>query len=474
LGRSGSQAVRTVTATSGNLTSDDIDLTYLESATLTFYYYIEQSNSATDLILKFYDGTSYNVISNLGGGTTGIWIEYTYVFLPMDLLLYDVNNFRIQFVHSLTVNEFFRVDDLIFVYSIDEPEPPEPPEGGGFIGSITEPGDRNLTTETFSLENITSATLSFYHKYDLISGLNGVVIQVGTFNGTKWYYEYVIPDTLYPGNYNISESRFDDYGNDMLWCYNGISGNGRYSWDYVQVDLDNWSGHSNVRVRFLFMWSDWGSNGRYYIDDVEIRVKRDDNEALTPNNLDQWELTSTDAHSGTYSWWNHNPVTGNLSASLDNSLYTRPIDLTNARDATLSAYFKFNINASAGNPPDGFRVEISDDNGVTWKTITLGIRAAWGVSGNESDIQDGIMDGKSYTGLDPDFDRWVEAGTLTRLNCDISGWTGKVIMIRFRVVTASDDNPYFFNHHSEWYGPTAQFGGFYIDDVTVIGASLLA
>jgi len=46
-------------------------------------------------------------------------------------------------------------------------------------------------------------------------------------------------------------------------------------------------------------------------------------------------------------------------------------------------------------------------------------------------------------------------------------------MIRFRVVTAADDNPYFFDHHLEWWGPGAEFGGFYIDDITVTGNSLL-
>ena len=461
----------------GDLTSDDIDLSKTDAVTLSFYYKLKKTEG-TDLNVYLYDGTSYNLILQLADGTENAWLSITYPFSPLEVLQYSVSNFRIRITSVLESDESVWVDLVSLSWTEPAPPPPPPPppppeDGGGFIGNVTEPGDRNLTTETFSLENVTSATLSFYHKYNLQSGLNGVVVQVGTFNGTNWNFEYIIPNTLYPGNYNTSDPRDDDYGQDMLWCYNGISGNGRYTWDYVEVDLDNWTGQANIRVRFLFMWSYWGNDGKYYVDDVVVKVMRDDDEKLTATNLDQWELTDTDSHSGTHSWWNHNPDTGNLSGNLDNSLYSRPIDLTNARNATLSAYFKFNINASAGNPPDGFRVEVSDDNGVTWKTITLGIRAAWGVSGNESDIQDGVSDGKSYTGLDPDGDRWVEAGTLTRLNCDISGWTGNVIMIRFRVVTASDDNPYFFGNHLEWYGPGAAFGGFYIDDITVTGASLL-
>ncbi|MCK5559974.1 MAG: hypothetical protein KAJ51_05250, partial [Thermoplasmata archaeon] len=181
-------------------------------------------------------------------------------------------------------------------------------------------------------------------------------------------------------------------------------------------------------------------------------------------------------HSGNYCWWNHNATSNSFSGGLDNSLYTRPLDLTNARDATLSAYFKFNINKTSARPPDGFRVEISNDNGMTWLQLNLGFRTAWGLSGDEADIEDGKNDGKSYTGLDvygedAVQDYWVESNTLTRLNCNLTGWRGSVIMLRFRVITASDDNPYFGANHIE--DSTVGFGGFYIDDVIIVGNSLL-
>jgi hypothetical protein len=473
-GQAGSQAVKADKNEDGYLISDNINLVNANSATLEFYYRLD-TNAIGDFTLEYYDGTGYNLIAQLGTQPqTPVWNHFYQV---INLATYKITDFRIRFDAVLGNNEFMWIDNvwLNWTEPAPPPPPPEPGEEGeeGFLGNITDPGDRNLTTGTFSLVNVSSATLSFYHKYNLASGINGVVIQVGTFNGTNWSFEYVVPYQLYPGNYNNSESRYDDYNNEMRWCYNGISGNGRFTWDYVEVNLDNWTGQQDLRIRFLFMWSNWSYGGGYYIDDVEIRVNRDDAENLTTANLDQWGLTSSDAHSGNYCWWNRNPETGNLSGGLDNSLYSRPIDLTNARNASLSAYFKFNINSAAGLPPDGFRVEISDDNGVSWKTITLGVRAAWGVSGNESDIDDGMIDGKSYTGLDPDNDRWVEASTLTRLNADISGWTGNVILIRFRVVTASDDNPYFGADHYEWYGPGAAFGGFYVDDITITGYSLL-
>ncbi|MCK5561202.1 MAG: hypothetical protein KAJ51_11430, partial [Thermoplasmata archaeon] len=467
------QAVQADKTNDGYLISDNIVLSNANYATLEFYYRIA-TNDIDDIILYYFDGGAYNLIFKMGNQAQTP--EWNHFYQVIDLATYKIPDFRIRFDATLGNNEFVWIDTVWLNWTEPAPPPP-PPEPGedeeGFLGNVTDPGDRNLTTETFSLVNVSSATLTFYHKYYLASGINGVVIQVGTFNGTNWSFEYVIPNQLYPGNFNDSDTKYDDYGNDMRWCYNGISGNGRFTWDYVVVELDNWTGQQYLRVRFLFMWSNWSYGGSYYIDDVEIRIKRDDDDNLTINNLDQWGLTTADAHSGNYCWWNRNPLVGNLTGGLDNSLYSRPIDLTNARNATFSAYFKFNINSKAGIPPDSFRVEVSDDNGVNWRTITLGVRAAWGVSGNDSDIDDGLIDGKSYTGLDPDNDRWVEAGTLTRLNCDITGWTGNVILIRFRVVTASDDNPYFGAQHYEWYGPGVNFGGFYVDDITITGYSLL-
>ena len=106
---------------------------------------------------------------------------------------------------------------------------------------------------------------------------------------------------------------------------------------------------------------------------------------------------------------------------------------------------------------------------MSWKAINYGVRAAWGISGNDSDITDGVPgDGKSYTGINSG-DNWVEAGSLTRLNCDLTGWAGEVIRVRFRVVTASDANPYFRDKH--YQSVTAGFGGFYVDDVIIFGFS---
>lgn len=332
-------------------------------------------------------------------------------------------------------------------------------------------------TNSFSLVGINSAKLSFYHKYDLYEGYNGALILVGTRTPPNvWNYRYVTPTQLYSSNLWVDKTEYDDFGNKMLWCYNGVSGNSQFDWEYVEVDLKDFIGQQYVRINFSMQLYGGGGGGGWWLDDVEITVSRSDSVALTSAIKDQWELTTADSHSGNYCWWNHNASQSTFQGGLDNSLYTRAIDLTNARFATLSAYFKFNINKTNGAPPDGFRVEVSDDNGQNWKQINIGTRAAWGISGNESDLDDGLLDGKCYTGLDvygddSDQDDWVEASTLTRLACNLSGWSGSVIMLRFRVITASDTNPYFGANHME--NGSAGFGGLFIDDVIIYGDSLL-
>ena len=148
-----------------------------------------------------------------------------------------------------------------------------------------------------------------------------------------------------------------------------------------------------------------------------------------------------------------------MKDGIDNSLMSIAIDLTRARTAQLSAYLKFNINDEGGAPPDGFRIEITKDNGITWEAINLGVRSAWGVSGTDNSGT------ASYTGHDTG-GNWIEVGSLTRVMADLSDWSGNVIHIRFRVVT---NNAAGYDHYKD---SSAGFGGFYTDDVMITGETL--
>ncbi|MEW5938003.1 MAG: hypothetical protein AB1665_09355, partial [Candidatus Thermoplasmatota archaeon] len=194
---------------------------------------------------------------------------------------------------------------------------------------------------------------------------------------------------------------------------------------------------------------------------VRLRVYRG-SAPLSQQTVEMWEyVASADAHSGDYMWWNRDP-NGTMRPGIDNALETMPIDLTNALNVTLGAYFRFNINNADGMPPDGFRVEITTDNGMIWIPINLGARAAWNLSGTDTVIKDN----KSYSGVEDPVvgNYWVEAGTLTRLNIDLSQFRGNQVRLRFRLVT--NNHPAYL--HYKIIGP---FYGFMVDDVTVKGTT---
>jgi len=253
----------------------------------------------------------------------------------------------------------------------------------------------NLTTREFKLSNYNKAFLSFWQSYDLLYTENGGVVQVGTsiLPGGPFKYTYTNPTMPYTGNLRIDKHVYDNYGNEIKWAWNGRSGGGTSNWEYQQVDLSSFISVARpwVKVRFSFYTWGYGNGGGWSIDDVKVAVQRKEATAITNAVSDQWQYyewhsgidpAELQPYSGTHMWWNHNPTAGNdLASGIDNSLYTRSIDLTNAKDASLSAYFKFNFNDAAGRPPNGFRVEVTQDNGVTWNPINLGVRSSWGVSG---------------------------------------------------------------------------------------------
>ncbi|MCD6461870.1 MAG: VWA domain-containing protein, partial [Thermoplasmata archaeon] len=180
-------------------------------------------------------------------------------------------------------------------------------------------------TETFSLAGVDSATLSFYHKYNLAIGVNGGVVMVGnSTDGTSFLYRYMIPKESYPGNLWLEETEYDDFNRVVRWCYNGVSAGGTFDWEHSEVDLSPFVGSQYVRVRFVYYDYGGGGGGGWWLDDIKVSVTRSDDLNVTTDSWDQWALTSSDSHSGLYSWHNVDPSKGYFKGGLDNSLYTQP------------------------------------------------------------------------------------------------------------------------------------------------------
>jgi len=338
--------------------------------------------------------------------------------------------------------------------------------------------NKTAVTDTFNLTNHESATLSFWHKYNLTADQNGVFLQVGFKDITQgginnWDWKYVNPAS-YTGNLSASETVSDTWANPITNCWNNISD----EWEYVEINLLDHvpvAYSDEVRVKFNYTQFGGGSGDGWYVDDVRITASRMENVTIEPNFKDIWQMTNTTSHSGENCWSNVDPLTGDVRGGIDNSLTTMPIDLTNAMDVDFTAYMKFNINEHGGAPPDRFRVEVTKDEGVAWTAINLGVRSAWNVSGTGNDIDDGAADGKAYSGLtdsgDPIADDyWVEANTLTRINANLTSFNGNIIQLRFRMVTSNNVS---YQHNNSLNSPYPGFGGFYVDDVEVRSEPLM-
>ncbi|MCK5562085.1 MAG: hypothetical protein KAJ51_15910, partial [Thermoplasmata archaeon] len=180
---------------------------------------------------------------------------------------------------------------------------PEPTNGSGqYI--------KYMETNSFNLEDVTSAILSFYHKYDIALGYNGALVRIGILNQStsNWTYRYVMPLQVYNSNLDLNNTETDDFNQEMRWCWNGISASGKFDWEYAEFDLKQFIGEPMVKVNFTFYI--YGprnvSDDSYgwWVDDVIVKVTRSNSITVSPGAADQWELiTTASAHSGNYCWW---------------------------------------------------------------------------------------------------------------------------------------------------------------------------
>jgi flagellin-like protein len=111
---SGSSSAESSSGSEGSFTCNNLDASHATSITVSFYYRLDDTE-ATDLILNFYDGTSYDFVANVGGGSYGTWLYYTTTITDSQ---YFKSNFRIQFVSNLDYGENVWIDDVLITAQV--------------------------------------------------------------------------------------------------------------------------------------------------------------------------------------------------------------------------------------------------------------------------------------------------------------------------------------------------------------------
>ncbi|MEF8835383.1 MAG: hypothetical protein V5A76_04430, partial [Candidatus Thermoplasmatota archaeon] len=343
--------------------------------------------------------------------------------------------------------------------------------------------NKTAITPSFNLDGYEQARLTMRSKYRMVSGTNGGFIMVGfqvegkddsvfdsdgaewlteDSNGNKWAWKYAIPSgSTYNSNLKLDVERRDSFGNNVTYAWSGTSGGGSFEWERASLNIMRYvpeDYRDNVKIQFNYTQYGGGTGYGWYIDDVQTVVSRGLTE-VEGHHQDVWRLEENVEDkdgSDTTAWFNAHPTDPEgqyFKSGIDNSLITSSIDLTNARSVELSAFLKFNINNQSGAPPDGFRVEVTTDDGTTWMPINLGARSSWGVSGHGGN--------DSYQGVQAGND-WTTADSLSRLQTDLSDFRGEIIRLRFRMITSTGS----YEHYEE---STAD-PGFYVDEVVLSGS----
>jgi len=106
----GSRSVKGSNNNEQYVTSDNIALSGATSATIDFWFN-KDDTEGTDFTLYFYDGSNWNLISELDTlGGDDVWLHYNHV--PIAIPTYGVSNFRIRFDATLGIGENVWVDEL--------------------------------------------------------------------------------------------------------------------------------------------------------------------------------------------------------------------------------------------------------------------------------------------------------------------------------------------------------------------------
>ncbi|MFW5907887.1 MAG: CARDB domain-containing protein [Candidatus Natronoplasma sp.] len=423
------------------------------------------------------------------------------------------DSFDLEFIHDGDPGADLWLDDVSVTYELDyDPEEKEESDYEQAVG--TDANYRYTTTPEIDVRDTASEKLRFRTRYSMTEGTNGGMMYLWGNNGGDWEWKknsrrYIRPEQSYTGNLDFDEVEnhsstggpdlTGDGGTGLIdreddlpyWCFNGKSGSGAFDWQFVSVDLsdyENFMGDfDEVRVVFVMAQmggispeSGWNEDMGWYIDNVNLRVTRTAEGEIPQDGNGYWmrvnkteledekgfnipvgeedkyydhTLGDENGHYWLYTR-NDNDETA-LPQGVDSSLYTSMISLDNAEQPELIAYMKFNLDNTSAVPPDGLRIEVSEDDGRSWDSLTYGIRSGWGASG---DTEHGKYSGETDDGEYG----WVNASSLARVSTDLSGYRGENIILRFRVFTNLTDS----------YEVDDLPKGIFIDDVMVVESDM--
>ncbi|MEA1959341.1 MAG: DUF2341 domain-containing protein, partial [Chloroflexota bacterium] len=240
----GSQSVRANNNNEGYLISDDIDLSDATSATIDFWFN-KDDTEGQDFTLYFYDGSNWNLISELDGlGGDDVWLNYD--DMSIDISTYGTSDFRIRFDATLGWGENVWVDQLTITKTTEQYS------NAGSITSVSITPSNLQSWGTFSaLDNNPTFCLN-YSKTISITGTGTALTD----------YQVNIPVTYTSCmNADFSDLRFKDSSGTILsyWIESYVASTSAQVW--VKVPSITASGTTTIYMYYGNAAASSASNG---------------------------------------------------------------------------------------------------------------------------------------------------------------------------------------------------------------------
>ena len=141
---SGSYSAWAKDGNEGNFTCNDLNASDANAIYIDFWYRLTGDLEASDLILYYYNGSSYVEISQIGNGTEDTWLHYATTITDTQ---YFQSTFRIRFNAALDSGKNVWIDDVLIQKKLDSVTTPEE-DRAGLVADWAALRDQLLTLET--------------------------------------------------------------------------------------------------------------------------------------------------------------------------------------------------------------------------------------------------------------------------------------------------------------------------------------
>lgn len=102
----------------GELETDNMDLSSIVNFGISFWYAVDDTDGASELVLNYWDGAAYDTIQDLSGGTEDAWTYYSAIVT--DSQYFDAT-FRVQIIAACGSNEAVFIDDFAINKTVNNP-----------------------------------------------------------------------------------------------------------------------------------------------------------------------------------------------------------------------------------------------------------------------------------------------------------------------------------------------------------------